>query len=54
MARKRLTETIDAEIAKVMADMSTLQDRTINLLKSLKIFRNRNAEAKLMPSWMHI
>lgn len=27
MARKRSTETIDAEIAKVMANMSKLQDR---------------------------
>lgn len=26
MARKKSTETIDAEIAKVMADMSKLQD----------------------------
>ena len=27
MARKKSTETIDAEIAKVMAEMSKLQDR---------------------------
>ena len=36
MARKRSTETIDAEIAKVMADMSKLQDRYNKLADKLK------------------
>lgn len=36
MARKRSTETIDAEIAKVMADMSKLQDRYNKLADELK------------------
>ena len=36
MARKRSTETIDAEIAKVMADMSKLQDRYDKLADKLK------------------
>lgn len=36
MARKRSTETIDTEIAKVMADMSKLQDRYNKLADKLK------------------
>ena len=36
MARKRSTETIDAEIAKVMANMSKLQDRYNKLADKLK------------------
>ena len=36
MARKKSTETIDAEIAKVMADMSKLQDRYDKLAEKLK------------------
>ena len=36
MARKRSTETIDAGIAKVMADMSKLQDRYNKLADKLK------------------
>lgn len=36
MARKRSTETIDAEIAKVMADMSKLQDRYNKLADKLR------------------
>ena len=36
MARKRSTETIDAEIAKVMADMSKLQDWYDKLADKLK------------------
>ena len=36
MVRKRSTETIDAEIAKVMADMTKLQDRHDKLVDKLK------------------
>lgn len=36
MARKRSTETIDAEIAEVMVDMSKLQDRCNKLADKLK------------------
>lgn len=36
MARKKSAETIDAEIAKVMADMSKLQDRYNKLADKLK------------------
>ena len=49
MARKRSTETIDAEIAKVMADMSKLQDRYDKLADKLKDLqepkRRREADA---------
>ena len=47
MARKKSTETIDAEIAKVMADMSKLQDRYDKLaekLKDLQEQRRREAD----------
>ena len=36
MARKKSTGTIDAEIAKVKADMSKLQDRYDKLAEKLK------------------
>ena len=36
MARKRSTETIDVEIAKVMADMSKLQNRYDKIAEKLK------------------
>ena len=49
MARKRSTETIDAQIAKVMADMSKLQDRYNKLADKLKDLqeqkRSREADA---------
>ena len=35
MARKKTTESIDAEIARVKATMSKLQDRYDNLAKKL-------------------
>lgn len=41
MARKRSTETIDAEIAKVMADMSKLQDWYDKLAEKLKDFQEQ-------------
>ena len=45
MARKRTAETIDAEIAKVMADMSKLQDRYDKLADKLKDHQKRRHEA---------
>lgn len=36
MARKRSTESIDTEIAKVKSDMSKLQDRYDKLAEKLK------------------
>lgn len=36
MARKKSTEALDAEIAKVKADMSKLQDRYDQLAEKLK------------------
>ena len=36
MARKRSTESIDTEIAKVKSDMSKLQDRYDKLTEKLK------------------
>lgn len=36
MARKKSTESIDAEIAKVQSDMSRLQDRYDKLAEKLK------------------
>ena len=51
MARKKSTETIDAEIAKVMADMSKLQDRYDKLAEKLKDLQE-SAAAKRMSSWM--
>ena len=53
MARKKSTETIDAEIAKVMADVSKLQDRYDNLQRSSRIFRSRSAAEKRMSLWKH-
>ena len=52
MARKRSIETIDVEIAKVMADMSKLQDRYESSLRNSRIFRNRNGGARRIPSRM--
>ena len=51
MARKKSTETIDAEIAKVMADMSKLQDRYDKLaekLKDLQEQKQRRREADVI------
>lgn len=41
MARKKSAERIDAEIAKVMADMSKLQDRYNKLADKLKDFQEQ-------------
>ena len=46
MSRKRLTETIDAEIANGMADMSKLQDRYDKLAENSRIFRSRSVGAR--------
>ena len=53
MARKRLIETIDAETAKVMTDMSKLQDRYDKLADKLKDLQcNFYAKfSKKYPEW---
>lgn len=55
MARKRSTETIDAEIAKVMADMSKLQDRYDKLadkLKDLQEQKHRREADAIMDAYL--
>ena len=55
MARKRSTETIDAEIAKVMADMSKLQDRYDKLadkLKDLQEQKRRREADTIMEAYL--
>lgn len=41
MARKKSTDTIDAEFIKVKADMSKLQDRYNSLAEKLKALQER-------------
>ena len=53
MARKKSTETIDAEIAKVMADMSKLQDRYDKLkLKDLQEQKRRREADVIMDAYL--
>ena len=57
MARKKSTETLDAEIAKVKADMSKLQDRYDKLAEKLKDLqeqkRRREAHRQRYPGAVH-
>lgn len=41
MARKKSTETIDTEIAKVKSDMSKLQNRYDKLTDKLKVLQDQ-------------
>ena len=51
MARKKSTETIDAEIAKVMADMSKLQER-YEKLKDLQEQKRRREADVIMDAYL--
>ena len=53
MARKKSTETIDAEIAKVMADMSKLQDRYDKLAEKLKDLQEQKRRREADRSGCH-
>lgn len=46
MARKRSTESIDAEIAKVKSDISKLQDRYDKLTDKLKELQDQKHRMK--------
>lgn len=55
MARKKSPETIDAEIVKVMADMSKLQDRYNKLadkLKDLQEQKHRREADAIMDAYL--
>ena len=55
MARKRSTESIDAEIAKVKSDMSKLQDKYDKLadkLKELQDQKHRMEADALMEAYL--
>lgn len=55
MARKKSSEAIDIEIAKVKSDMSRLQDRYDKLADKLRILQNQKrhieADAIIMEAY---
>lgn len=52
MARKKSTETFDAEIAKVNRICPNFRTSIINLQTNLRSWKNRNVGLRQTPSWM--